>query len=244
MNYSPQSLYLPQKPWLERLQALFEVLLVSGLFSSFLTNWIFSAFHRNDVELMSTNATVVSIFLLVESAITFLVLRIITRTHRETFRNFGLRLIRWKPDFLIGMGLAILLLVVNFGVAFFFQHFLPKYSLEKNPLTEIIHTPQQLAIFIFAALIAGGIKEELQRAFILNRFSAYLGGPGLGLILWSLAFGAGHYIQGVQGITIATIYGFLFGIIYLLRGSLIAPIVAHSAYDTLALLAYWFARHS
>ena len=152
-------------------------------------------------------------------------------------------MIRWKSDFLLGIGLAFLLLVINFGVAFIFQQYLPKYSLQKNPLTEIIQTPQQLALFIFAALIAGGIKEEIQRAFILNRFGRYLGGAGLGLILWSLAFGAGHYVQGVQGITIATIYGFLFGVIYLLRGSLTAPIVAHSAYDTMALLAYWFAKN-
>lgn len=242
MDYSPLPLYLPQKPWVERLQAFFEVLLISGLFSSFLTTLIFSAFHGKNVELMATNATIVAIFLLVESAITFLILLMITRAHREAFRTLGLRMVRWKSDFLIGIGLAILLLVINFGVAFFFQQYLPKYSLKKNPLTAIIHTPQQLALFIFAALIAGGIKEELQRAFILNRFGRYLGGTGIGLVLWSLAFGAGHYVQGVQGITIATIYGFLFGIIYLLRGSLTAPIVAHSAYDILALLAYWFAR--
>ena len=243
MNDSPSYLYLSQKPWIERLQAFFEVLLVSGLLSSFLTALLFSAFHRNDVELMATNATIVSIFLLVESAITFLLLLTITRAHREAFRNLGLLMIRWKSDFLLGIGLAFLLLVINFGVAFIFQQYLPKYSLQKNPLTEIIHTPQQLALFVFAALIAGGIKEEIQRAFILNRFGRYLGGAGLGLILWSLAFGAGHYVQGVQGITIATIYGFLFGVIYLLRGSLIAPIVAHSAYDTMALLAYWFAKN-
>jgi len=242
MDYSPLPLYLPQKTWVERLQAFFEVLLLSGLFSSFLATLIFSAIHGKNVELMATNATIIAIFLLVESAITFLILLMITRAHREAFRNLGLRMIRWKSDFLIGIGLAILLLVINFGVAFIFQHYLPKYSLEKNPLTAIIHTPQQLALFIFAALIAGGIKEELQRAFILNRFGRYLGGTSLGLILWSLAFGAGHYVQGVQGITIATIYGFLFGVIYLLRGSLIAPIVAHSAYDTLALLAYWYGK--
>jgi membrane protease YdiL (CAAX protease family) len=243
MDYSPLPLYLPQKPWVERLQAFFEVLLLSGLFSSFLTTLIFSVFRGKNVALMASNATIVAIFLLVESAITFLILLLITRAHREAFRNFGLRMIRWKSDFLIGISLAILLLVINFGVAFIFQHYLPKYALKINPLTAIIHTPQQLALFIFAALIAGGIKEELQRAFILNRFGRYLGGTGLGLILWSLAFGAGHYVQGVQGITIATIYGFLFGIIYLLRGSLIAPIVAHSAYDTLALLAYWYAKN-
>jgi membrane protease YdiL (CAAX protease family) len=109
---------------------------------------------------------------------------------------------------------------------------------------EIIQTPQQLALFIFSALVAGGIKEELQRAFILNRFRRYLGGAWVGLVIWSLAFGAGHYVQGVQGIVIASLYGFVFGITYILSGSLLAPIVAHSVYDTLALLAYWFVTKS
>jgi uncharacterized protein len=112
--------------------------------------------------------------------------------------------------------------------------------LETNPLIEIIRTPQQLGLFIFSALIAGGIKEELQRAFILSRFRKYLGGSLAGLILWSLAFGAGHYAQGVQGIVVASIFGFIFGMIYLISGSLVAPIVAHSIYDTLALLGYWY----
>jgi membrane protease YdiL (CAAX protease family) len=111
--------------------------------------------------------------------------------------------------------------------------------MEHNPLTEIIHSPQQLALFIFSALIAGGIKEEVQRAFILNKFGRYLGGAGVGLVLWSVAFGAAHYVQGIQGIFIAIVYGFLFGVLYLISGSLIAPMVAHGAYDTLALLGYW-----
>jgi membrane protease YdiL (CAAX protease family) len=89
-------------------------------------------------------------------------------------------------------------------------------------------------------LIAGGIKEELQRAFILTRFREHLGGAGLGLLLWSIGFGAGHYVQGIQGVVIATIYGLIFGIVYILSRSLIAPIIAHSAYDTVVLLAYWF----
>jgi membrane protease YdiL (CAAX protease family) len=59
-------------------------------------------------------------------------------------------------------------------------------------------------------------------------------------VIWSLAFGAGHYVQGVPGIVIASLYGFIFGTIYLLSGSLIAPIVAHGVYDSLAILAYWF----
>ncbi len=140
----------------------------------------------------------------------------------------------------LGLALVPFLFLIDAIVAIAFKLYLPKYYMEQNPLTEIIRTPQQLALFILAALLAGGIKEELQRAFILNRFRTYLGGSAVGLVLWSIAFGAGHYIQGAQGIVIAAIYGFLFGIVYILSGSLIAPMIAHGLYDSLALLAYWF----
>jgi membrane protease YdiL (CAAX protease family) len=133
---------------------------------------------------------------------------------------------------------------LNGVVAVIFKTYFPQYYLEDNPLIQLIQTPQQLVLLIFSALVAGGIKEELQRAFILTRFRLYLGGAGLGLVLWSIGFGAGHYVQGVQGIITAGLYGLIFGIIYLQSGSLIAPIVAHGAYDSVALIAYWyFARH-
>jgi membrane protease YdiL (CAAX protease family) len=44
--------------------------------------------------------------------------------------------------------------------------------------------------------------------------------------------------------TVAVIYGFAFGAIYLLRKSLIAPMAAHGAYNTLVLLLYWFTGRS
>jgi len=234
------SVNAPPTPWADRLQAFFEILLVSGLISSFLAALIFSAFHGKRVDLLAMDATIVSVFILMEAGITFLLLVVILKAHRETICSLGLLWNRWKSYLLWGLGLVPFFFVINAIVAIAFQTYLPQYYIEQNPLTEMIQTPQQLALFIFAALVAGGIKEELQRAFILNRFRCYLGGAWLGLVLWSLAFGAAHYVQGVQGITIATLYGFIFGLLYLLTGSLIAPIVAHGAYDTLALLAYWF----
>ena len=72
------------------------------------------------------------------------------------------------------------------------RHYFPRFYTERNPLMEAIRTPSDLALFLVAAVLAGGIKEELQRAFILTRFRDHLGGAGLGLILWSSAFGAGH----------------------------------------------------
>jgi membrane protease YdiL (CAAX protease family) len=228
------------KPLIEKSLAVLEVLLLSGIFSSSLAILPFSMFYRGKVNFMASDAKTLSAFLLLESTITFLLLAAILGIHGERIRNMGLSWDRWKSNLSLGLALIPLLFLINVIVNSVFRVYLPKYYMEQNPLTAIIHTPQQLILFIVAALIAGGIKEELQRAFILGRFNRYLGGAGVGLVLWSLAFGAGHYMQGAQGIAVTAIYGFAFGVIYLLRGSLIAPMVAHGTYDALVLLLYWF----
>jgi membrane protease YdiL (CAAX protease family) len=239
MDYPPLPESAPRKSWTDRLQALFEVLLLSGLVSSFLVALPLSFARGKSLEFLMRDVRFVSIFLLLESGITFLLLKMMLRVHRETIQSLGCTWDRWKRNLSLGLALVPLLFLINALVLFAFRVYLPRYYTEHNPLTEIIHTPQQLALFIFTALVAGGVKEELQRAFILNKFHRYLGGGGVGLVLWSLAFGAGHYVQGAQGIVIAAVYGFIFGLVYLMSGNLVAPIVAHGAYDTLALLGYW-----
>jgi len=231
---------MPRKSLMDRVQALVKVLLLAGLLSSFLAAMPLSALHIKSAQLLTSDAKIICLFLLLEAGITLALMMLILKSHRESLRSLGLRWDRWKSDLTTGLGLVPLLFLIDAGVSAAFRAYLPKYYIEKNPLTEIIHSPQQLCLFIFSALVAGGLKEELQRAFILNRFGRYLGGSGLGLVLWSLFFGAGHYVQGVQGIVIATIYGFVLGATYLLSKSLVAPIVAHGAYDALALVVYWF----
>lgn len=228
------------KLWVDRIQAIFEIVLLSGLISSLLSSLIIHAFQGQNAAYLLNSAKVLGIFLLLESGITFLILALILKIRGESICSLGLGWNRWKSHLALGLALVPFLFMINGVVALVFRAYFPRYYLEKNPLTELIHTPQQLAFIIFSALIAGGIKEELQRAFILTRFRLYLGGAGLGLILWSLVFGAGHYVQGVQGVVIAATYGLIFGAVYVLSGSLIAPIVAHSAYDTIALLTFWF----
>jgi len=237
MDESPLPVDKPPMRLLERLLAIFEVLLVSGVLSSAIA---VSFFPGKSLDLLTKDAKTVCFFLLLEAGITILLLILVVTTHKETSFSLGLHWYQWKSNILIGLSLVPFLFLINIIVALVFRLYLPRFYIEKNPLTEIIQTPSQLALFIISALVAGGIKEELQRAFILNRFGRYLGGAGLGLVLWSLVFGAGHYVQGWQGIVITTICGFVFGVTYLLRKSLIGPIVAHSIYDILALLTFWF----
>ena len=239
MDNLPPNWEIPRKTWVDRAQAFFEVLLVSGLLSSALAGLVFYLLQgKRGLDLLA-NAKAFSIFILLEAGIALLILTVVLKIHRETISTLGLKWDRWKFHCALGLVVVPFLFMINALVAVVFKIYLPQYFVEKNPITELIHTRQQLVLIVISALIAGGIKEELQRALILTRFRSYLGGAWLGLVLWSGVFGAGHYVQGVQGVVIATIYGFVFGIIYLMSGSLIAPIIAHGAYDAIALIAYW-----
>lgn len=231
-------------PWLDRLQALFEIILLSGLLSSFLAALPFAAFGAKSAGLLLKNANFISAYVLLEAGITFLFLAAVLKAHHETLKSIGLRWDRWKLRLLMGLAPVPFLFLANGVVILIFRAYFPKYYIERNPLAESIHTPQQLVLFVFSALIAGGIKEELQRAFILTRFSLHLGGAWLGLVLWSLAFGAGHYVQGMQGVVTAVIFGFVFGAIYLMSRCVVPPMISHGVYDALALLAYWFSAAS
>lgn len=232
-----------RRNWLGKIQASIEVLLLSGLVSGFFAILPFSLRVRGNASITRDVQTVV-LYLLLESWITFVLLYAVLRANRETLGDIGLRTRRWLAEATIGTAAVPLLFLLGGMVNLAFRFFLPQYYIERNPLTELIRTPRDLLLFMLAALIAGGIKEELQRAFVLTRFREHLGGSAVGLLVWSLAFGAGHYVQGVQGVVAATLFGFLFGFLYIIRGSIVAPIVAHSVYDVAAIIGYWFTRNS
>jgi membrane protease YdiL (CAAX protease family) len=223
----------------ERLQAFFEVLLVSGIFSGLIAALPFAFLTESGEDLLK-NPRLVAGSLLLEAAITMALLLIILGAHRQSLAQIGLKLSHWRADALFGILLIPLLLLLNVLVDQLMRVYLPGHYIESNPLTEIIQTPGDLALFILCAILAGGMKEELQRAFIIKRFESHLGGAEVGLVLWSIAFGIGHYVQGVQGMITAGLLGLVFGVAFLLRRRLIAPMVAHGLYNTVALLGYWY----
>jgi membrane protease YdiL (CAAX protease family) len=82
-------------------------------------------------------------------------------------------------------------------------------------------------------LVAGGIREEIQRAFLLHRFEEYLGGGTAGVLVTSAAFGAGHLLQGADAAIATGLLGAFWGAVYLRRRSAVAPMVSHAGFDLL-----------
>lgn len=105
-----------------------------------------------------------------------------------------------------------------------------------NPLAGLLGTQAGLLTFLLVVIVAGGLREELQRAFLLHRFRTDLGSAGAGLVITSIAFGLGHTLQGWDAAILTGALGFTWGAIYLTRGSAVAAIVSHSLFNTGELL--------
>jgi membrane protease YdiL (CAAX protease family) len=120
------------------------------------------------------------------------------------------------------------------------QRILPSlHNVSENPLQELIATRSQAIIFAIVATIAGGLREEIQRAFIIHRFNEHLGGEYVGLVLYSLVFGFGHALQGWDAVVTTTILGLFWGYIYVTRRSIVAPVVSHSGFNAAEIFQYF-----
>src|SRR2546426_994037 len=88
-------------------------------------------------------------------------------------------------------------------------------------------------VVTLSLVVAGGVREEIQRAFLLHRFEVWLGGRGVGIVVGSAAFGAGHLLQGADAAVATGLLGVFWGIVYLRRRSVVAPVVSHSGFNVL-----------
>lgn len=110
------------------------------------------------------------------------------------------------------------------------------HNVENNPLEQLAATPGQAAAFSLVAIVAGGVREELQRAFMLRRFEQYLGGATLGVWVLSIAFGLGHVMQGWDAVVTTAALGAFWAWIYLSRRDSVGPIVSHAGFNSLEIL--------
>jgi membrane protease YdiL (CAAX protease family) len=141
---------------------------------------------------------------------------------------------RHLREALVGLGTvpAIVLSIAGLGVLL--RETAPwLHNVPDNPLAALLRTPRDIAAFAVVVVVAGGVREEVQRAFVLHRFRQHLGGASVGLVIFSLAFGLGHIVQGYDAAILTALLGFIWGWMFLRRGSIVAPMVSHSLFNLL-----------
>jgi membrane protease YdiL (CAAX protease family) len=111
------------------------------------------------------------------------------------------------------------------------------HNVPENPLEQLAGTSAgEAALFALVAILAGGVREELQRAFLLHRFEHHLGGSAIGVVVLSAGFGLGHAVQGWDAVVTTGVLGAFWALVYLRRRSVIAPMVSHAGFNALEVL--------
>jgi CAAX protease family protein len=147
------------------------------------------------------------------------------------------------PEAAAGLLLVPVTIAIAAVVLLTTQRFAPwLHTVEHNPLQDVLQSPRDAWLFAFVVIFAGGVREEIQRAFILHRFGVWLGGTTIGLIVTSVAFGAGHLPQGADAVIATGLLGLLWGAVYLRRRSTVAPMVSHAGFDILQILQFLIGR--
>lgn len=94
-------------------------------------------------------------------------------------------------------------------------------------------TDRQRALFWIVPVTVGICEEIIFRGYLYQYFqtSPYGLNALLSFLLVSVIFGLGHFQQGLSGIVLTTLLGFLLGYFYFLTGSLLLSIIIHIVFD-------------
>jgi membrane protease YdiL (CAAX protease family) len=235
---------LPPRPQgvlpIERLAAAAEVLLCSGFFTQILLIGLMSAAGmrlRTDAGLLSP--PFIFLLSLLDTILLVGLIWLLLRLHRESPREvlFGRGpLVR---EALLGVALLPLIFIGILLVLVLILAFVPAlHNVPRNPLEDLLRTRGDAVIFGFIVMIAGGVREEVQRGFIIHRFDRFLGGGAVGVAVFSVLFGLGHLEQGYDAAIATGLLGAFWGVIYLTRRSIVAPMVSHAGFNLAQLAKY------
>ena len=132
------------------------------------------------------------------------------------------------PLILAGVGLLLLAI----------QQWAPQLrTVPVNPLEALARRgPMDAALLAVVAVIAGAVREELQRAFLVERFESHVGPAWVGVIVLSAVFGLGHVLQGWDAAIATGVLGACWAVIYLRRRSIVLPLVSHALFNSLEIV--------
>lgn len=181
--------------------------------------------------------TFVVIQLLADTLLVFVLMIAFLRSHGESATQLWISHQPISREMVVGL-LTVPAIFLAVGIMLnTIRLFAPGlHNVTTNPLERMATSPSQAPLFAFLAILSGGVKEELQRAFMLRRFERYLGGATAGVIVISTAFGLAHVIQGWDAVITTATLGAFWAWMYLRRRSSIAPMVSHAGFNSLEIL--------
>jgi membrane protease YdiL (CAAX protease family) len=232
----------PFSPWL----AIVEVIAVSGVPTQLLIAVVLM-FGTNmrafDETAQGFTLEFLATVMLLDTALVALLIRVFLELGGEDSRTVfvGRRPVwgeMWR-----GLALLPVALVGVTAVVLGLRALVPSlHTVITNPMEQYMRHPFDGAIFVVVVVLGGGVKEELQRAFILHRFDQALGGLKVGLAVTSVIFGLLHITQGIDAAVGIGLLGFFWGWLYMRRRSAVMSIVNHAGFDAVQVIQGVLAR--
>ena len=226
-----------------RASAVFEILLCSGIPSQLALASLFALAGFTPSVGGRLSLAYIASLLLLDATVLIALIFWLLRRRGERPRDVFLGARPVGPEIKLGVGLTFVVFALAVVVLSAARLFFPSlHNVKENPLQDLIQTPAQALILAIVATISGGLREEIQRAFILHRFEQYLGGAHVGLILYSLVFGLGHSLQGWDAVLTTAMLGAFWGWVYISRCSIVAPVVSHSGFNAAEIFVFLVSR--
>jgi membrane protease YdiL (CAAX protease family) len=235
---------LPPSPTLSRVAAAFQVFMVSGIPTQFIAALLLAmVLGMPFLDGDHLSFEFIAVVSLVDTAIVALLIRAFLSLSGEQSADVFigsrpvmgeiLRGLAWLPVVFLG----VTTIVLSIRAVAPWMH-----NVETSPFEAFLTTPLQAAIFLVVVVLAGGVREELQRAFILHRFDQRLGGARVGLVLFTIAFGVFHVDQGYDVALAICFLGLFWGLAYVQRRSAILPMVNHASFNATQVIQVMLAR--
>ncbi len=93
-----------------------------------------------------------------------------------------------------------------------------------------------VALALLLVTVVAITEESIFRGYLILRLNATTRSTAAAVILSSVIFSIGHGYEGTLGVITVGAMGFVFALIYLWRGSLLAPMVMHFLQDFMSIL--------
>jgi membrane protease YdiL (CAAX protease family) len=158
-------------------------------------------------------------------ALLSLVLYLVWR-NGESFSSIGCTWHKAWTEIALG---ALLFLPLTYGIGLVERLLqVAGLSFMKGPPSYLVPTGTWQILLAFVFLVVVAISEEvIFRGYLILRFRALAGNRAAALLLSTAIFSIGHGYEESGGVIAVGILGLVFGLVYLWRGSLLAPMVMH-----------------
>jgi membrane protease YdiL (CAAX protease family) len=239
----PLSEHPPHPLAADRVSAILEILLCSGIPSQLALAYMFALAGFTPLVGGRLSFAYIATLLLVDATLIIALIFWLLGRRGERPGDVFLGTRPVGHEMKLGVGLTAVVFALAVLILSTARMFFPSlHNVKENPLQDLIQTPAQALILAVVATISGGLREEIQRAFIVHRFEQYLGGAHVGLILYSLIFGFGHSLQGWDAVLATTLLGMFWGWVYISRRSIMAPVVSHSGFNAAEIFVFLATR--